>query len=71
MLKQQNINYDWTNIVCIMNTQKSESIKQKMSDNKEVIMRLCSRPSHQTLQIYKALNISSIPFKMKKYVVHH
>jgi len=71
MLKSSGINYDWQNIVRIMNTQKAVTIRQELSGNRELIMRVCSRPTQKALAIYKTLRMSSIPFGMKKYVVHH
>jgi hypothetical protein len=71
MLKTAGIDYDWRNIVRIMNTQKvvSVSIKNKAQD--DVIVRTCSRPTQEVLEFYKALRMSSMPFKAKKFVVHH
>jgi len=71
MLKKVDINYDWQNIVRVMNTQKAVTVRQEVLGNKEIIIRICSRPTQQALRIYKALKINSIPFRMKKYVVHH
>jgi len=71
MLKSSGINYDWQNIVRIMNTQKAVTIRQELSGNRELTMRVCSRPTQKALAIYKTLRMSSIPFRMKKYVVHH
>jgi hypothetical protein len=70
MLGQQNIYYDWRNIVRIMNTQKITTIKQK-GKNKEIAVRLCSRPTKEALQIYKAIGISSMPIAPRKSVVLH
>ena len=69
-LKQQNIQHDWTNIVRIMNTQKiiTTFFKGKKAN---YFIRKCSRPAPQALQIYKALNQSSMPFIVKKSVVPH
>ncbi len=70
MLKQHDLHYDWRNIVRIMNTQKAVSVRQE-SKSGQIIIRSCSRPSQQALGIYKALNIKSIPYANKKFVVTH
>ncbi|MDT3739702.1 MAG: hypothetical protein RO257_09390 [Candidatus Kapabacteria bacterium] len=70
-VKKSGINYSWRNIVRIMNTQKAVSVSIKNKDKNEVIMRTCSRPTQEVLEIYRALKISSMPFKSKKFVVHH
>jgi hypothetical protein len=71
MLKQSDINYDWRNIVRIMNTQKVLSVSMKKKDKNDVIIRTCSRPNQEVLEIYQALKMSSMPIKTKKFVVHH
>jgi len=71
MLKKAGIDYGWRNIVRIMNTQKVVSISIKNKDKDEVIIRTCSRPTQEVLEIYRALKMSSMPFKSKKFVVHH
>ncbi len=71
MLKSKGLNYGWQNIVRIMNTQKSLSVKQKAKENKEIIVKTCSSPCSEALEIYRSLNMSSMPFKTKKFVVPH
>lgn len=71
MLKKAGIDFSWRNIIRIMNTQKAVSVSIINKDKNEVIMRTCSRPTQEVLEIYKALKISSMPFKSKKFVVHH
>jgi hypothetical protein len=71
MLKQSGIDYDWRNIVRIMNTQKIVSVSMKKKDNNDVIIRSCSRPNQEVLEIYRALKMNSMPIKTKKFVVHH
>lgn len=71
MLKEKGITHSWKNIVQIMNTQKAVSVKQKTNDGNEIVIRTCSRPSAEALSIYKALGISSMPFKIKKFVVQY
>ena len=70
LLKQQNIHHDWRNIVRILNTQKVTTIKQKAKD-KDIAIRLCSRPIKEALQIFKAAGVSSMPILPKKSVVLH
>ncbi len=69
-LKEQNIHHDWRKIVRIMNTQKITTIKQRAKD-KDIALRICSRPIQEALQIYKAIGISSMPMSQKKSVVLH
>jgi len=71
MLKKSDLNYDWRNIVRIMNTQKAVTISITNKDKNEVIIRNCSRPIQEAMEIYKAVKISSMPFTTKKYVVTH
>jgi hypothetical protein len=71
MLKSKGINYDWQNIVRIMNTQKVVSVSQNGRNKTEIIVRKCSRPNRQVLEFYQALSMSSMPFGIKKYVVYH
>jgi len=69
-LKQHNFNYDWSNIVRIMNTQKLVTTSFKGKD-KNFFVRQCSRPSLEALKIYKVLGLKSIPLPRKKSVVPH
>jgi hypothetical protein len=71
MLKTAGIDNDWRNIVRIMNTQKVVSVSIKNKEKNEVIVRTCSRPTQEVLEFYRALQMSSMPFKSKKFVVHH
>lgn len=71
MLKSHGINNDWNNILRQMNSQKSMTISIKSNKKSDIIMRTCSRPEQATLEIYRALNMSSMPFRIKKFVVHH
>ena len=71
MLKENDINIDWRNIVRLMSSQKAVSISVTTKDKSEIIIRTCSRPIQPALEIYKALGISSMPFVIKKFVVSH
>jgi transposase len=71
MLKRRGINSDWRNIVRTMNTQKTSSVSVTARDKSDIIIRTCSRPSAEALEIYKALGMSSMPLGLKKFVVTH
>jgi len=69
-LKLQDINYDWNNIVRIMNTQKMNTIKMKMK-TKEVRVRKISIPEKPVKEIYDAIGITNFPKAKRKHVVYH
>jgi len=69
-LKKHHLNYDWKNIVRIMNTQKVTTVHQQ-TKTKDIKLRLCSKPIRKVEQIYHALNFKHIPFAPKKFVVYH
>ncbi|HPI19194.1 MAG TPA: hypothetical protein PKY56_02385 [Candidatus Kapabacteria bacterium] len=71
MLKEAGIHYGWDNIVRIMNTQKAVSATVKDKENNDIIIRKCSRPDQEVLEIYRALKMSSIPFVARKFLVSH
>jgi hypothetical protein len=71
MLKQKGINYSWSNIVRIMNTQKVSSVSLQGKSKKEILIRTCSRPLQEVLEIYKALKMKSMAYGNKKFVVYH
>jgi len=70
-LKEHDINIGWTNIVRIMDTQKICSVAQKTKDNKTITTRTCSQPTPEAMEIYRSLNMSSIPLAHTKFVVYH
>lgn len=70
LLKQKGLNYDWKNILIIMNTQHITTIEVK-TDNKTIGIRRASRPITEVRQIYNAVGMSSMPNQKKKYVVYH
>ena len=70
MLQQHGINYDWTNIVRIMNTQKIITVEQH-AKSKTIAIRSCSRPMLEVQQIYDATKTKHIPIKTRKFVVYH
>ena len=67
-LKKQGIHYSWSNIIRIMNTQKTGTISMKKSDGKKVYMRLCSKPTMEVQKIYEAMGYKMMPFYRKKFV---
>lgn len=69
-LKQNGINYDWRNIVRIMNSQKVINTSLK-GQGRNYFIRHCSRPSPEALTICKALGYNSMPLKKQKSVVPH
>jgi len=71
MLKSKGLNYDWRNIVRIMNSQKSCTMSVVNKDKKKIIIRSCTSPLQEVLEIYKATETSSIPYRQKKFVVTH
>jgi hypothetical protein len=67
-LKKQGIHYSWSNIIRIMNTQKTGTISMKKSDGKKVYMRLCSKPTMEVQKIYEAMGYKMMSFYRKKFV---
>ena len=70
LLKQKNINHDWKNILRIMNTQHISTV-EVITEDKTIGIRNATRPIKEVLEIYKAVEMSSMPSKKKKYVVYH
>ncbi len=68
-LKQDGIHHDWQNIVRIMNTQKMATSTVRDRNDQLLIIKKCSRPHSQAVEIYQALNLKQMPFSMKKFVV--
>lgn len=68
-LNQSGIHHDWQNIVRIMNTQKMVVSTAKDSKDQLLMIKKCSKPLPNVLEIYRALNLKHMPFKMKKYVL--
>jgi len=69
-LKNQNINYQWKEIVRMMNTQKTVTTIVKNNLEESISIRKCSEPTQKVQQIYDALKYKHAPFKRKKSVVH-
>lgn len=70
MLKDKDINHDWTNIVRIMNTQSLQEVVMPMK-TKTLRITTSSKPIEKVSEIYKATNTKSMINKKQKYVVYH
>ncbi len=70
MLKQENINHDWKNIVRIMSTQTIQTLVLP-TDKKVIHLRQPSKPILEAKQIYDATKCNNTQRAVKKYVVYH
>ncbi len=70
MLKDNEINYSWTSILRIMNTQSLQDVVIPMK-TKTLRITSSSKPMEKVLKIYKATNTKSSIEKKQKYVVSH
>ncbi len=70
MLKNENINYSWTNIVRIMNTQSLLDVTLPM-ETKTLNITTSSKPIDKASNIYKATGTKSMINRKSKYVVYH
>ena len=70
MLKEKGINYDWKNIVRIMNTQTIQTIVLP-TDKKVIHLRKPAKPINEVIEIYQAANCKNSQKAVKKYVVYH
>jgi len=70
MLKQENINLDWKNIVRIMSTQTIQTVVLP-TDKKVIHLRKPAKPIEEVKQIYDAANCKNSQKAVKKYVVYH
>jgi hypothetical protein len=68
-LKQKKYNYDWREIVRIMNTQKCVTTSVENIRDEVISIRQCTEPLEKVKQIYDLLNYKYVPFKRKKSVV--
>lgn len=68
-LKKAGISHDWKNIVRIMNTQKIVKTSFVNDKGKVIIIKKCSEPIAQALEIYQATKYKPKPFSMKKFVL--
>ena len=70
MLKGKGINYDWKNIVRIMNTHTIQTIVLP-TDKKIIHLRKPAKPINEVGEIYQAANCKNSQKAVKKYVVYH
>lgn len=68
-LKQKGYNFQWDEIVRIMNTQKLVTTTMKNIDDQTIIIRQCTVPERKAKEVYDLLNYKSVPFNRKKSVV--
>ena len=64
-LKQNQIKYDWQEIVRITNTQKIITTTGQNKDKEMIYIRRCTEPNEKVKQIYSALNYKNYPFVKK------
>ena len=62
-LKQTGINHYWTEIVRIMSTQKAITTEARNALGEKILLRQCSEPSKEALEIYKKLKYKTMPFR--------
>lgn len=65
-LKIADIHYCWDEIVRIMNTQKCNLNTLIDKNKKKIIIKICTRPTLKTSQIYRAMKYKQVPFYRKK-----
>jgi len=64
------LNFQWKEIIRIMNTQKSVLTVSQNRYNEVIISRRCSDPNPKVEAIYHRLRYKSKPFTIRKFVVH-
>jgi len=64
------INFQWKEIIRIMNTQKSVLTVSQNRYDEVIITRRCSEPTAGVQAIYRRLKYKSQPFTKQKFVVH-
>jgi len=69
-LKSHGINYSWTEIVRIGNTQKIITTSGQNTFDKTVTVRKCTQPNEKLSQLLQLLKIPPKPFGRRKSVVH-
>jgi len=69
-LKNKGVNYQWKEIVRIMNTQKAVTTTAQNTSDETIVIRRCSEPNEKVRLLYDALKYKYVPFKRKKSVVH-
>lgn len=68
-LKLNGIHNEWRDIVRTMNTQKLVTTTMETQYDEQIIIRQCSEPTPEALNIYNALKYKHRPFTRKKSVV--
>jgi hypothetical protein len=68
-LNAKKINHDWKNIVRIMNTQKIVVTTMKNDKQQTIMIKACSQPKADVLEIYTALQYKPMPYHRKKFVL--
>jgi hypothetical protein len=63
------INFQWKEIVRIMNTQKAVTTTAQNNCEEVFIIRRCSDPNEKVQAIYRKLNYNWQPFTKRKFVV--
>ena len=64
------INFQWKEIIRIMNTQKSVLTVSQNRYDEVIISRRCSDPTPKVEAIYRRLKYKPQPFAKRKFVVH-
>lgn len=70
MLKEQDLKYDWQNILRIMKTHTIQTLELP-TDKKTIHLRQPSKPSQKAQQIYSATMCTHTQTALRKYVVYH
>ena len=65
-LKYADIHHCWTEIKRIMSTQKCNLETMIDKNKKKILIKICTRPTMKTTQIYKAMGYKPVPFYRKK-----
>ena len=68
-LEARGINYDWSTIVRIMNSQKIVTSSLPTQSGKTIYLKKCSEPEEEVRKIYQALKYRDRPFWQKKSVL--
>lgn len=66
----EKMNFQWREIVRIMNTQKTVLTVSQNRYDQVIVSRKCSEPNEKVERIYNRLQYKAKPFAKRKYVVH-
>jgi hypothetical protein len=64
------VNFQWKEIIRIMNTQKAVTTVSQNRYDEVIISRRCSDPTPKVDTIYRRLKYKPLPFTKRKFVVH-